>query len=117
MSSSSPSSVSTSRWVPSAACVNAMRPHVQEVVALALEPRVGRDAHGDVEVAGDAAARRGRAAAGEAQALAVVDARRGPRRRSNATRARDRRRGTRWHGVGMRLPVALHATHGAAVTI
>jgi hypothetical protein len=48
---------------------------VQEVVALALEARVGRDAHGHVEVARGAAARCGRSAPGEAQPLAVVDAR------------------------------------------
>ena len=41
---------------------------------MTLEPRVGRDAHGHVEVAGNATARRGRTAAGEAEALPVVDA-------------------------------------------
>ncbi len=74
MSSSSPSSVSTSRWVPERRLRERDRPHVQEVVAVALEARVGRDAHGDVEVAGHATARRGRTPTGEAQTLAVVDA-------------------------------------------
>ena len=49
-------------------------PHVQEVVAFALEARVGGDAHGDVEVAGDPAARCGRASARQAEPLTVVDA-------------------------------------------
>ena len=31
-------------------------PHVQEVVAIALEARIGGDAHGDVEIAGDPSA-------------------------------------------------------------
>ena len=52
------------------------RQPVPEVVAAAFEPRVRRDAHADVEVAGRAAARRGRTAAREPQPLAVVDARR-----------------------------------------
>ena len=58
---------------PSAACA-IDTPHVQQVVAAALEVAMRGDAHRDVEVAGDAAARRGRAAPGEAQPLTVVDA-------------------------------------------
>src|SRR5439155_24579869 len=46
------------------------------VVALALELWVGRDCDRDVQVAGDAAARRGRAAVGKSEPLSAVDARR-----------------------------------------
>ena len=48
-------------------------PYVQEVVAVALEARIGRDAHGDVEIAGDPASRRGRTPTRQAEPLAVVD--------------------------------------------
>jgi len=47
---------------------------VQEVFALTLEPRVRFDSDGDVEVAGNATAGRGRTASGKPEALAVVDA-------------------------------------------
>ena len=50
--------------------------HVHEVVALALELGVGRDRDRDVQVARDAAPRRGRAAVGESEPLSAVDPRR-----------------------------------------
>ena len=48
-------------------------PYVQQIVAFALEARIGRDAHRDVEIAGDPTAWRGRASARQAEPLAVVD--------------------------------------------
>ena len=51
------------------------RAHVQEVFALAFEPLVGRDPHGDVEVARYSPAWGGGTATGEAQPLTVVDSR------------------------------------------
>ena len=58
------------------------------------------DADGDVEVAGDAAARRGGPAAGEAEPLTVVDARGHLDVDGASTRARGRRRGIRGTASG-----------------
>ena len=78
-----PSSVATSSTAPSAAWVDRHRRTCDQVVALALEVGMRRDPHGDVEVAGRPATRRGRARGRRAGAAARRRRRRAPRRRSS----------------------------------
>ena len=81
------------------------RRDVHEVVAVALELGVRRDRDRDVQVAGNAAARRGRAPAGAAAAAGRCRPRREPRRRCAARACtRPSPRQSR-HGDRMRLPV------------
>ena len=73
-SSIGPSSVSTGTVAPSAACDDRQVDLREDVVPLADEARVGLHAHEHVDVAGASAERARVALAGDADALAVVDA-------------------------------------------
>ena len=74
LTDSVPSSVSISSSVPRAAWRQRDPAQLEQVVASALETRVGLHPHAHVEIAGRSAARRGGAPTREPQALAVVDA-------------------------------------------
>ena len=100
-SSTGPSSVSTATVAPSAACDDRQVDLREDVVALAHEPRVGLHAHEHVDVAGAAAERAGVALAGDADALAVVDAGRHLDLRARARSSVRPAPSHAWHGCSI----------------